>query len=109
MAWMADEYAKITGEKTGATFTGKPLAAGGSEGRGTATAQGGFFVFEALRVKLGLPASCRMVIQGFGNAGFVATTIWQRAGHKIVAVADSRGAIYHLDRTSGLLSNASTE
>ena len=25
MAWMADEYAKITGDKTGATFTGKPI------------------------------------------------------------------------------------
>ena len=49
MAWMADEYGKITGDKTGAVITGKPLDKGGSEGRGTATAQGGFYVFEALK------------------------------------------------------------
>ena len=45
MAWMNDEYQKITGDKTGAMITGKPLQKGGSEGRDTATAQGGFFVF----------------------------------------------------------------
>ena len=48
MDWMNDEYQKITGDKTGAMITGKPLEKGGSEGRGTATAQGGFFVFETL-------------------------------------------------------------
>ncbi|WP_319640862.1 Glu/Leu/Phe/Val dehydrogenase dimerization domain-containing protein, partial [Anaerostipes hadrus] len=37
MAWMADEFEKITGDKTGATFTGKPIDKGGSEGRGPAT------------------------------------------------------------------------
>ncbi len=93
MMWMADEYTKITGDTTGAVITGKPIANGGSEGRGTATAQGGFFVFEALREALGLPASCSVVIQGFGNAGEHAGEIWHNAGHKIIAVSDSRGAI----------------
>src|SRR3989338_1603050 len=69
MAWMADEYQKITGDKTGAVITGKPLGLGGSEGRGTSTAQGAFYVFEALKKELKLPAKCRVVIQGFGNAG----------------------------------------
>ncbi len=93
MAWMADEFAKVTGDKTGAVITGKPLEAGGSEGRGTATAQGGFYVFEALREKLGLPESCRVVIQGFGNAGEHAADIWSKAGHKITATSDSKGAV----------------
>ncbi len=93
MAWMADEYTKISGDSSGAVITGKPLDKGGSEGRGTATAQGGFYVFEALRAELGLPENCRVVIQGFGNAGAHAATIWSHAGHSIVAVSDSKGAI----------------
>ncbi len=94
MAWMADEFAKITGDKTGAVITGKPLEKGGSEGRGTATAQGGFFVFEALKNELNLPEKCKVVIQGFGNAGSYAGSIWQNAGHTIVAISDSKGGVY---------------
>lgn len=93
MGWMVDEYAKITGDTTGAVITGKPLSAGGSEGRGTATAQGGFYVFDALRAELGLPESCRVVIQGFGNAGAHAGEIWSKAGHVIIGASDSKGAI----------------
>jgi len=99
MAWMADEYEKITGDKTGAVITGKPLdrrlPAGrqGSEGRATSTAQGGFYVFEAFREKLGLPEKCSVAIQGFGNAGLNAAYIWQKAGHKIIAISDSKGGI----------------
>ncbi len=94
MAWMADEYGKITGDKTGAVITGKPLDKGGSEGRGTATAQGGFYVFEALKKELKLPKVCSVVIQGFGNAGSNAGDIWHNAGHKVIAVSDSKGGIY---------------
>lgn len=97
MAWMADEFAKATGDKTGAVITGKPLEEGGSQGRGTATAQGGFYIFEALREKLGLPASCRVVIQGFGNAGEHAADIWTKAGHTIVVASDSKGAVRNPD------------
>lgn len=93
MAWMADEFAKITGDTTGAVITGKPIEAGGSQGRGTATAQGGFYVFEALRERLGLPEVCSIVIQGFGNAGQFAAKLWSEAGHKVVAVSDSRAAV----------------
>ncbi|MBT5808086.1 Glu/Leu/Phe/Val dehydrogenase [Candidatus Uhrbacteria bacterium] len=97
MQWMADEFGKITGDTSGAVITGKPVDAGGSEGRGTATAQGGFYVFEALREQLGLPEQCSIAIQGFGNAGQFAAKIWAAAGHKIVAVSDSRGAIRNRD------------
>ncbi|MEI6228530.1 MAG: Glu/Leu/Phe/Val dehydrogenase [Candidatus Saccharibacteria bacterium] len=99
MAWMADEYAKITGDKTGAVITGKPVGQGGSLGRDTATAQGGFYVFEALRNNLELSDSCSVVIQGFGNAGSNAAVIWSAAGYKIVAVSDSNGGVYD---TAGL-------
>ena len=93
MAWMADEYGKLTGEKTGATFTGKPLDKGGSEGRGPATGQGGFFVFDTLRADLGLPEKCSVVIQGFGNVGSNAAEIFAKNGHKVIAVSDSKSAI----------------
>lgn len=97
MDWMADEYEKITGDKTRATFTGKPLGKGGSEGRGQATGLGGFYVFETLRKEIGLPEKCSVVIQGFGNVGGHAARIFNEHGHKVIAVSDSRGAIWKED------------
>ncbi len=100
MAWMADEYSKITGEETWATFTGKPLdgrlPAGrqGSEGRGPATGLGGFYVFDSLRAQLGLPEKCVVVVQGFGNVGSNAAEIFTDHGHKVIAVSESKGGIY---------------
>jgi len=41
MAWMMDEYSIITGKSQFGVITGKPLAIGGSPGRGDATARGG--------------------------------------------------------------------
>jgi len=95
MAWMVDEFEKLTGDKTRATFTGKPLNAGGSEGRGAATGLGGFYVFDTLRKALNLPESCRVVIQGFGNVGSNAAQIFQNHGHTVLAVSDSKGGIYN--------------
>ena len=94
MAWMADEFASITGDRSGAVITGKPVDGGGSQGRGVATALGGFYVFEALKEQLNLSESCRVVLQGFGNAGEHAAELFSKAGHKIIAVSDSKGAIW---------------
>ncbi|MFZ2149639.1 MAG: Glu/Leu/Phe/Val dehydrogenase [Minisyncoccia bacterium] len=95
MAWMADEYGKITGDISGAVITGKPVDKGGSEGRGTSTAQGGFYAFEAMKDKLNLPEKCNVVIQGFGNAGSNAAKIWSKAGHKVIAISGSKGGVYN--------------
>ncbi|MBP9715248.1 MAG: Glu/Leu/Phe/Val dehydrogenase [Candidatus Pacebacteria bacterium] len=95
MSWMVDEYEKLTGDKTGATFTGKPVDKGGSLGRGAATGMGGFYVFDALREGLGLPEKCKVVIQGFGNVGSNAAEIFQNHGHIVMAVSDSKGGIYN--------------
>lgn len=95
MDWMADEYEKITGDKTRATFTGKPVGKGGSEGRGPATGMGGFYVFESLRKELGLPEKVSVVVQGFGNVGANAAEIFSAHGHKVVAVSDSKGGVYN--------------
>lgn len=105
MSWMVDEYSKITGDKTNATFTGKPIEVGGSEGRGVATGLGGFYTFKVMQEKLGLPASCTIAIQGFGNVGGNAAEILAKDGHKIIALSDSKGAILKEDGIDVLLLN----
>ncbi len=95
MQWMSDEYEKISGDKTKATFTGKPISYGGSEGREQATGLGGLYVFEALRKKLDIPDKCKIAIQVFGNVGEHAAKILYENGHKIVAISDSKGGIYN--------------
>lgn len=95
MAWMLDEYAAITGEKSGATFTGKPINQGGSEGRDKATGLGGFFVFDALRAALSLPERTTVAIQGMGNVGGNAAHIFAEHGHTIIAMSDSRSALHN--------------
>lgn len=95
MSWMVDEYGKITGDTTKATFTGKPVSDGGSEGRGAATGLGGFYVFSALKDKAGLKDNLSIAIQGMGNVGGHAAKIFAEHGHKVVAMSDSKGAIYN--------------
>jgi glutamate dehydrogenase (NAD(P)+) len=95
MAWMSDEFEKLTGDKTKATFTGKPIDKGGSEGRGPATGLGGFYVFDSLRAQLGLGEKCKVVVQGFGNVGNNAAQIFTEHGHTVVAISDSKGGIYN--------------
>ncbi len=96
MAWMADEYANVTGTFEAGVFTGKPIALGGSAGREAATGQGGFFVLQKAAAKLGLkPSETSVVVQGFGNVGSFFAFLAHAAGYKIVAVSDSRGAIYN--------------
>ena len=96
MDWMADEYEKITGDTTRAVITGKPVEKGGSEGRGTATAQGGFYVFEEyVRTRDSGPIGPKtIVVQGFGNAGQYIASLMHEAGHKVIAVSDSQGGIH---------------
>ncbi len=95
MSWMVDEYEKLTGDTTRATFTGKPVGDGGSEGRGAATGMGGYYVFEALQEKVGLPAKVSVAVQGMGNVGGHAARIFVSHGHKVVAMSDSKDAIYN--------------
>jgi len=95
MGWMLDQYNIIRRQFTPAVITGKPLSMGGSLGRETATAMGTFFLMEAMRPKLPrLPEEPTVTIQGFGNAGSVLADLLFKAGYKVVAVSDSRGAIY---------------
>ena len=94
MAWIFDEYSKIHGYPEPAVVTGKPLSIGGSQGRDTATGQGAFYILEQLAKKLKLqPKKTRVVVQGFGNAGYHIARLAKQAGYKIVGLSDSQGGI----------------
>ncbi|MFH1427688.1 MAG: Glu/Leu/Phe/Val dehydrogenase [Patescibacteria group bacterium] len=95
MAWIMDEYSHIKGKNEPAVVTGKPCEIGGSLGRDTATAQGGFFVFEQITKKFKLnKKNISFAIQGFGNSGMNFSKIAFNEGYKIVAVSDSHGGSY---------------
>ena len=96
MAWMMDEFSFIRGYNVPGVITGKPIALGGSQGRGDATARGGMYcVREAARV-LGIDLKgATAAVQGYGNAGQFAHILGKELlGLQIVAVSDSRGGIY---------------
>ncbi len=105
MAWMVDEIENLKNRKENnllATFTGKPLALGGSQGREEATGLGGVFIleklFEKLVVNKTLPSERRkdvtIAIQGFGNVGYWFAYHADKLGYRVVAVSDSKTAIY---------------
>lgn len=108
MAWMTDEYVKITGKSQFGVFTGKPIAMGGSQGRGDATAKGGMYTIREAAGLFGIDlAKATIVIQGYGNAGYYAAKLAQTMfGSKVVAVSDSRGGIY---RPEGLAADEVAE
>ncbi|MBD1820928.1 Glu/Leu/Phe/Val dehydrogenase [Cyanobacteria bacterium FACHB-DQ100] len=95
MGWMMDQYSIIRRQNTPGVVTGKPIAMGGSLGRDTATAMGALFVIEAMLPKFDRkPQDTTIAVQGFGNAGATIAELLHRAGYKVVAVSDSKGAIY---------------
>lgn len=95
MGWIVDEFGNLAGEFKPAVVTGKPLALGGSEGRERATGTGGFYVLAEVLKKLKKdPKKTKVIIQGLGNVGYWFAKEAQKAGLKIVGVADSQGGIY---------------
>lgn len=98
MAWMRDEYEKITKTYAPDMITGKPLAYGGSKGRDEATALGGFFVLrELVDFEVLDPRKLKVAVQGFGNVGGTMAKLLHAEGYAVVAVSDSQGGIYSPD------------
>jgi glutamate dehydrogenase (NAD(P)+) len=95
MAWMMDEFSKISGKNQFGVLTGKPLAIGGSAGRGDATARGGLYTVREAAKVLGIDLSkATIAVQGYGNAGYYAACLAQTMfGAKVVAVSDSKGCV----------------
>lgn len=98
MGWMLDEYEKTIGKHEPGVITGKPLSLGGIAMRGDATARGGAIVLESFLKSLNMPASgLTAVVQGFGNAGSFIAQMLADAGHKVIAVSDSKGGVMNAD------------
>ena len=99
MAWMMDEYETIMNSHQPGVMTDKPTQVGGTEGRRDATARGGVITVREACKELGVDSTGRFAIQGFGNAGQRAALLHHEIlnGGKLVAVSDSRGAIYNDD------------
>jgi glutamate dehydrogenase/leucine dehydrogenase len=95
MSWMLDEYEKIAGKPSPAFITGKPIEAGGSEGRDRSTAKGGFYILEEEYKDISVKKNISVAIQGFGNAGSVMADLLFKAGYRVVAVSDSSGGLYN--------------
>ncbi|GLI04879.1 catabolic NAD-specific glutamate dehydrogenase RocG [Paenibacillus tyrfis] len=95
MGWMMDTFSRLKGFNSPGVITGKPLIIGGSKGRNEATARGCVFTIqEALKDMGKTPEGATVAIQGFGNAGRIAAKLLSDLGCRVVAVSDSRGAIY---------------
>jgi len=95
MEWFADEYSKYCGKDMKGVVTGKPINAGGSQGRNNATAQGGAYILEEYVKENNInPEKTRVIIQGFGNAGGVMAKLLANDKYEIVGISDSRGGIY---------------
>lgn len=102
--WMVDEYEKQTGDTSKASFTGKSIANGGSQGRTAATGRGGVLALaELLQLEHFAPKQLTYAIQGFGNVGSYFATIAEKLHPewKLVAASDSEAAIYREQGFSG--------
>ena len=101
MAYMLDALIKTKSLKERmsvawqATFTGKPIALGGSLGREEATGMGGFYTLENLVASRGWKKSeVSVAVQGMGNVGYWFAKLASEAGYKVVAISDSSGGVY---------------
>ncbi len=96
MAWIMDTYSMSKGYPVPGVVTGKPLGLGGSLGRNEATGRGVLNTIisacQHLKIK---KDGARVVVQGFGNAGSIAANLLEETGCRVIAVSDSRGAIFN--------------
>lgn len=103
MGWMVDEFSKQTGDTTKASFTGKALDNGGSEGREQATGRGGVITLREYIEHAGLKTPLKVAVQGVGNVGFYFAQIAeQELPVQIVAVSDSQRTLATKDLATGL-------
>src|SRR3712207_2716701 len=104
MSWIMDTYSQNKGYSVAGVVTGKPVAIGGSKGRGGATSRGVMFmIFSTLRALGIAPEEVTVAIQGYGKVGGFAAQLLHDAGCRVVAVSDVDGG---LDRKSTRLNSS---
>lgn len=97
MAWMMDEYSKISSKNEFGVITGKPLCLFGSAGREDATARGGWYAIRetAKEINLDLKNST-VAVQGYGNVGYHAAYLAKELFNcRVIAISDSKGGIWN--------------
>ena len=97
MGWMLDEYKKVANDPNpDAAFTGKAVENGGSEVRDEATGLGGAMVLDELAkvMEWADKGQITLAVQGIGNVGYWFAHHAVLRGYKVVAISDSKGAIY---------------
>jgi glutamate dehydrogenase (NAD(P)+) len=100
MAWFMDTYSMYQGRTVTEIVTGKPVAAGGTEGRREATGRGVVYLAERALERLQIPMQgATAVVQGFGNVGSWAAITLAERGAKVIGVSDHTAC--YIDR-SGL-------
>lgn len=99
MAWFMDAYSQTVGQRTPAIVTGKPIVAGGSQGRVEATGEGVMYAVTQVAEDAGIDIQgARVAIQGFGNVGqYAARALIREHNVTVVAVSDSSGGVYNAD------------
>ena len=100
MAWMMDTYSNMvrSAEKQSVkgVVTGKPVASGGTLGRGKATGQGLVHcILEWAREKNFDLEGSTMSVQGFGNVGSHTAVILSKLGVSTIAVGDHTGYLFN--------------
>jgi len=96
MAWIFDTYSMNKGHSVLGVVTGKPLTIGGSLGREEATARGALFcIRDAVAKRDGRLDGMTAAVQGFGNVGSFLAKFLHEEGAKVVAISDSRAALYN--------------
>jgi glutamate dehydrogenase/leucine dehydrogenase len=95
--WMVDEYQRLTGDTSGASFTGKSIEHGGSLGREAATGRGGVIALAELLKLQGatLQKGLNFALLGYGNVGanFAKTVRQKKLNWRLVAASDSSALI----------------
>jgi len=96
MAWIFDTYSMNKGHSVLGVVTGKPLTIGGSLGREEATARGALYcIRDAVQKQDASLADQRVAVQGFGNVGSYLAKFLAEDGATVVAISDSRTALYN--------------
>jgi glutamate dehydrogenase (NAD(P)+) len=96
------------GHSVPGVVTGKPIAVGGSLGRGEATSRGVMYITAATLKHLGMKVDeARVAIQGFGKVGAPTVRLLSELGCRVVAVSDLHGGVFNPEGLSprGLLAH----
>lgn len=99
MAWIADTFSSTKSPSTRFAnlhvVTGKPLGAGGLEGRDRATGFGVVVTIKAWSQRTKQPLKgMKYIVQGFGNVGYWTAHFLQKEGAILVGVQDATATYY---------------